>query len=124
MSDEKQIITQIEAYIHQGGGEYGDWFVGLADNPIDPIMEVTRLNEVQNHRFTYIETASHHIARTVADYFINTCGTNGNIREIETCCSLYVYKKAERLDVRGSALPVQGIKNRSANLSSQGSLST
>ncbi len=42
MNNEKHIIAQIEAYIRQGGGEYGDWFIGLADNPIDPIMEVSR----------------------------------------------------------------------------------
>jgi hypothetical protein len=126
MGDEKQIIAQIEAYIHQGGGEYGDWFIGLADNPIDPVMEVTRLHKVQNHRFSYIETVSHQIARAVADYFVNTCGTDGNIREIDAgkpCQSIYVYKKTERIAAHESALPVQGIGNQSANLSAQGTLS-
>jgi hypothetical protein len=95
MCDEKQIIAQIETYIRQGGGEYSGWYIGLADNPLDPITEAFRLNKVQNHRFTYIETVSHDTAKAVADYFVNTCGIDGNISEIDTGDALYVYKKAE-----------------------------
>jgi hypothetical protein len=97
MGDEKSIITQIEAYIRQGGGEYGDWYIGLAENPIDPITEAYRLHKVQNHRFTYLETVSHQAAKAVADYFVNVCGTDGNRNEIDTsrpCRALYIYKKA------------------------------
>jgi hypothetical protein len=123
VSNEKQIITQIETYIRQGGGEYSDWYVGLADNPLDPITEAFRLQKVQNHRFTYIETLSHDIAKAVADYFINVCGTDGDISETKTCDALYVYKKAEHHVVPETALPVQSIANQSSDLSSQNSLS-
>ena len=109
MNNEKHIIAQIEAYIRQGGGEYGEWFIGLADNPIDPIMEVSRLRKVQNHWFTYIETVSHKAAKAVADYFLKVCGTDGNIRDIDANRprrALYIYKKALNLIASKTAIPV------------------
>jgi hypothetical protein len=106
MNHEKNIITQIETYIQQGGGEYGDWFVGLADNPIDPVTEAFRLNKVQHRRFTYIETASQQAARFVSDYFLKVRGTDGDLSDIDTarpCQSIYVYKKADNLIASESA---------------------
>ena len=100
MGDQKYIIEQMETYIRQGGGEYGNWFIGLADNPIAPITETSRLRKVQNHRFTYVETMSVEVAKAVADYFINACGMDGNIGKTEkdgACRALYLYKKAEHL---------------------------
>ena len=98
VGDQKYIIEQMETYIRHGGGGYGDWFIGLADNPIVPVTEAFRLRKVQNHRFTYVETMSGEIAKAVADYFINACGVNGNISERQgegSCRALYLYKKAE-----------------------------
>lgn len=98
MGDQKYIIEQMETYIRQGGGGYGDWFIGLADNPITPIAEVSRLGKVQSHRFTYVETMSGEVAKAVADYFIDACGMDGNISESRRdggCRALYLYKKAE-----------------------------
>ncbi|MGB7580962.1 MAG: hypothetical protein WBL85_00755 [Sedimentisphaerales bacterium] len=109
MGNEKHIIAQIEAYIRQGGGEYGDWYIGLADNPIDPITEAYRLHKVQNRRFTYIETVSHQAAKAAADYFLNVCGTDGNLSDIDTIRpsrALYIYKKAPQLFPSESAIPV------------------
>jgi hypothetical protein len=99
-SDSKQIIEQIETYIREGGGEYKDWYVGMTDNPIEPVDEALLLNKVQSHRFTYIETISSQVAKTVADYFVNLCGTDGNFstKEISRASkSVYVYKKATHL---------------------------
>jgi hypothetical protein len=93
-------MEQIETYIRQGGGGYGDWFIGMAYNPIDPITEASRLHRVQSHRFSYIETISQEVARAVAEYFINVCGTDGDIIEEErddACRALYVYKKTKHL---------------------------
>ena len=100
MSDPGQIINQIKDYISEGGGEYRDWFVGISDDPIHPIIEVTLLHKVQNHRFTYIETISPQIAKAVADYFVNGRGTDGNLSENDRggiCRALFVYKKAAHL---------------------------
>jgi hypothetical protein len=99
MGDQKYIIEQMETYIRQGGGGYGDWFIGLADNPIAPITEVSRFGKVQNHRFTYIETMSGEVAKAVTDHFINACGVDGDISQTQGdggCRALYLYKKAER----------------------------
>jgi hypothetical protein len=109
MNDVKITIAQIETYICQRGGQYGDWYIGLADNPIDPVTEAFRLNKVQSRRFTYIETVSPEAAKAVADYFLNVCGTDGNIRDIDAKQpqrALYVYKKAPNLiDPSKSACP-------------------
>ena len=108
MGDEKNIIAQIETYIRQGGGGYGDWYIGLADDPIDPITEAFRLHKVQNQRFTYIETISPQAAKAVSDHFLNVCGTDGNLSDIDTsrpCRAIYIYKKAANLIVSGSAVP-------------------
>jgi len=99
LSEPGQIINQIKEYICERGGEYRDWYVGISDNPIDPVMEVSLLHKVQSHQFTYIETISSKIAKEVADYFVNTLGTDGNLNEKETidrCQAIYVYKKAAR----------------------------
>jgi hypothetical protein len=100
VGNQKYIIEQMKTYIQQGGGGYEDWFIGLANNPIAPITEVSRLGKVQNHRFTYIEAISGEVAKGVVDYFINACGTDGNTGEAEKrdgCRALYLYKKAEHL---------------------------
>ena len=108
MGNEKHIIAQIEAYICQGGGEYGDWYIGLANNPIDPITEAFRLHKVQNGRFTYMETVSYQVAKAVAAYFLNVCGTDGSLSDIDTtrpCRALYIYKKAANLLTYPEACP-------------------
>jgi hypothetical protein len=100
VDNEKNIIADVENYIRQGGGEYREWYIGLADNPIDPIIEAYRFRKVQSHRFTYIETISHDVAQAVADYFVNVCGTDGNLSktiQANPCRSVYLYKKAEQL---------------------------
>ena len=100
MGDAKQIIDQVETYIREGGGEYRDWFVGIGDNPIDPITEATLLHKVQGYRFMYIEIISPQVAKTVADYFVNVQGTDGNLNGKQICSvcrAVYVYKKAAHL---------------------------
>ena len=97
---QEQIINEIETYIREGGGEYEDWYVGLTDDPFEPINEALLLQKVQGERLSYIETSSPQIAQAVADYFVNLCGTDGNLstKEINRACnSLYVYKKATHL---------------------------
>ena len=109
MCGQKQIIDEIEAYICQGGGEYEDWYVGVADNPLDPIDEAMLFHKIQNHTFLYIETVSPQVANAVFDYFVNTQGTDGIVSEKEInrfCQALYVYKKA---------LHLAGKQNRKSN---------
>jgi hypothetical protein len=109
MDNEKQIIAQVETYIRQGGGEYGDWYIGLANNPIAPITEAFRLNKVRNGRFTYIEIISHNVAESVARYFLDVCGTDGNLADIDKirpCRAIYIYKKAPNIVNSETALPV------------------
>jgi len=103
VSNQKYIIEQIETYVRRGGSGYENWFIGLADNPITPIKEVSRLRKAQNRTFAYVETMSSETAKTVADYFINVRGMNGNISETkkdDACRALYLYKKAEHLVAR------------------------
>jgi hypothetical protein len=100
MGDAKQTIGQIETYIREGGGEYEDWFVGVTDNPINPITEATLLHKVQGRRFMYIETLSPQIAKAVAEHFINFQGTEGDFNERQTnnnCRAVYIYKRAAHL---------------------------
>ena len=60
MGSQKQIIDEITAYIHRGGGKYQDWFVGITDDPISPIDEALKLHKVEDRRFIYLETTSQH----------------------------------------------------------------
>ena len=96
----QKIIDEIEAYIQKGGGEYEDWYVGLTDDPFEPITEAKLLGKIQSERLLYVETPSPQIAKVVTDYFVNLCGTDGNLsakngnREYR---SIYVYKKAAHL---------------------------
>jgi hypothetical protein len=93
----KKTIDEIETYIREGGGEYRDWFIGVTDNPLDPIDEVTLLHKVQCHRFMYMETISQEAAKAVADYFVSVLRTDGNLSEnngSRVCRAIYIYKKA------------------------------
>lgn len=97
---QKQIINEIETYICQGGGEYEDWYIGITDNPMEPVNEALLLQKIQGGKLAYIETSSPQIAWAVADYFVNLCGTDGNLNMegiSRVCNSLYVYKKATHL---------------------------
>jgi hypothetical protein len=97
MGGQEQIIDEIMAYIHRGGGKYQDWFVGITDNPISPIDEALLSHEVDNHRFIYLETISQQVATAAADYFVNVLGTDGNLSKDnrgKKCHALYVYKKS------------------------------
>jgi hypothetical protein len=105
VGNQKYIIEQMETYIRQGGGEYGDWFIGLADNPIAPITETSRLRKVQNHRFTYVETISVEVAKSVADYFINACGMDGNISETEKMVPVGHYIFIKKSSISSPAKP-------------------
>ena len=106
VGDRKYIIEQMETYIRQGGGGYGDWFIGLADNPIAPITEVSRLRKVQNHRFTYVETMSGEVAKAVADYFIDACGMDGNISQAQIECGCLAYTFIKKPSVLSPPKPL------------------
>ena len=100
MGDEKHTIWEIETYIREGGGEYVEWYVGTADDPIDPAEAAFRLRKVRGGRFMYIETGSEEAALATANHFVNYCGTDGNLAEIGAGGpgrALYVYKKVEQL---------------------------
>ena len=93
----KQIIDEIETYIRRGGGQYRDWYVGIADNPINPIGKTEFFHKVQSHRFMYIETASTRESRAVAGFFVNILGTESNLDDDQAngdCRAVFVYKKA------------------------------
>ena len=93
-------MDEIKTYIRMGGGEYEDWFIGLADNPMDPINEALLFHRIQSHLFLYIETVSTQLATNVVNYFIITLGTDGFIskqRIQKGYKALYVYKKAVNL---------------------------
>jgi hypothetical protein len=56
-----------------------------------------------------METVSHRAAKAVADYFLNVCGTDGSLSNVDTtrsCRALYVYKKAANLVGSETAVPV------------------
>jgi hypothetical protein len=96
MSNEKNTIWEIETYIREGGGQYGDWYVGMADDPLRAVEETFRLHRVQNERFMYIEAESETAAAATVNHFVNCCGTGG--RAAETGAhgqprAIYVYKQ-------------------------------
>lgn len=88
------IISEMIAYMAQGGGRYSDWYVGIAS---DPRQRLFIDHSVQENGYGWIhrEAFNSDSARDVESHFTNTLGTDGDTGGGDyTTKFVYAYKKA------------------------------
>jgi len=90
----QEIISEIEAYMQNGGGSLRAWYVGISNDARTRLFNGHRVRE-NGDWWIYSKASSSQVAREVEDYFVNTLGTDGGIGGgDQTSDVVYAYKKA------------------------------
>ena len=92
----QQIKHDILAYIKEFGGDFGEWYVGIAADPLEALFKIHRLDKAKDP-WIYKQALSFNAARTVQQYFLTRLHTSGDaVTEAseDTDC-VYAYKKKE-----------------------------
>ena len=92
----QQIKYEILAYVYELGGDFCDYFVGIAENPEATLFENHKLDKSKDP-WLYRQALSNTAARTIRDYFSNRLRVDGTlvINGNEDTDWVYVYKKSE-----------------------------
>ena len=93
----QQIKWEILSYMKEFGGEFGDYYVGIAADPKMTLSEIHNV-DMEKDPWLYKQALSFTAARTVQRFFIDRLHVDGTpILEgnEETDC-VYVYKKSAR----------------------------
>ncbi len=70
------IIQEVDGYIKKGGRPYGDWYVGITDNPIRRLFLEHNVSR-ETGQWIYREAYSDTSAREVESFFLDYKGTQG-----------------------------------------------
>lgn len=88
-----EIISDIEAQIRKGGGDYGAWFVGIAKDSHGTLFTRHETEDLHDG-WIYREAFTPGVGRDVREYFVTQCGTGAGERsEDEAGRIVYAYKK-------------------------------
>ena len=93
----QQIKYEILAYIKEFGGEFHDWYVGIASDPKNTMFETHRVDE-EDDIWLYKQALTFAACKTVQTYFLEKLKTDGKAvteGNEDTDC-VYLYKKSER----------------------------
>lgn len=93
----QQIKYEFLAYIKEFGGDFEDYYVGIAADPQKALFEEHGLDKDKDP-WLYKQALTFYAARTVQNYFLDRLGTDGEPvrRGDEDMDCVYVYKKSER----------------------------
>ncbi|MGB0682760.1 MAG: hypothetical protein ACPGOV_08630 [Magnetovibrionaceae bacterium] len=72
----QQIVNEIAGHIRNCGGQYRDWYVGIAANPEDRLFSAHRVRK-QGDAWIFRPAANENAARQIERHFINSLGTKG-----------------------------------------------
>ncbi len=89
VKSKQEIINDIGEHIKEGGGGYGAWYVGIAENAKERLGQ-HNVTEWLISR----QASSSQVAREIEDYFVNALETDGGPGGgDETADMVYAYKK-------------------------------
>jgi len=91
----QQIKFELFAYIKEFGETFGDWYVGVADDPKAALFDRHKLDPADDI-WLYRQAVSFAACQTVQRYFIETLGTDGAlvISGTDHTDCVYLYKKS------------------------------
>lgn len=72
----QQIVNEIVDYMDKHGGNYRNWYVGIASNPRDRLFSDHNVNE-HSDLWIFNETNDEDTARRIEKHFIDNVGTQG-----------------------------------------------
>ena len=82
----------INDYIQNNGGDYANWYVGIASDIEQRLFSDHGVDQKNGH-WAWAKCESADVARDVEDYFVNTMGTKGGGGGgDETTKYVYAYK--------------------------------
>ena len=93
----QQIKYEILAYIKEFGGDFNDWYVGIAADPKITMFEKHSVHQ-NDGIWLYKQALTFTACKTIEDYFLDILNTDGKaVAEGDegTDC-VYLYKKSER----------------------------
>ena len=93
----QQIKYEILAYIKEFGGDFHDWYVGIASDPKNTMFETHSVDE-EDDIWLYKQALTFAACKTVQTYFLEKLKTDGEavIEGNEDTDCVYLYKKSER----------------------------
>lgn len=93
----QQIKYEILAYIKEFGGEFSDYYVGVADDPEKALFKSHQVDRKKDP-WLYKQALTFQAARTAQDYFLSRLKADGDavIDGDENTDCVYVYKKSKR----------------------------
>ena len=86
-----KIIREINDYMVSWGGNYRDWYVGIASNPRDRLFNDHNVNE-KTDAWIYRDAGTSSAARQVETYFLNLGCQGGSGGDDYTTRYAYAYK--------------------------------
>ena len=92
----QQIKYDILAYIKEFGGDFFDYYVGIAVKPEEALFETHKVDKT-NDPWLYRQTLSSIAARTVQDYFFNRLKVDADpaLDRNDEPNWVYAYKKSK-----------------------------
>ncbi len=93
----QQIKYEILAYMKEFGGDFHDWYVGIASDPKDTMFKTHSVDE-EDDIWLYKQALTFAACKTVQTYFLETLKTDGKAildGNEDTDC-VYLYKKSDR----------------------------
>jgi hypothetical protein len=93
----QQMKYEILAYIKEFGGDFGDYYIGLSDDPKRDLVDKHNV-DLEKDPWLYKQALTFQAARTTQDYFLSRLHADGARVEHggeDTDC-VYVYKKSDR----------------------------
>lgn len=89
----QEIISEIKSHMAQCGGNYSDWYVGIATDPKNRLFNNHNVDE-KNGAWIYREAENSSSARDIENYFVNTLKTGGGTGGGDYSSQyVYAYKK-------------------------------
>lgn len=90
-NSKQEIIDNFKNYIQSRGGNYSNWYIGIACDPEDLFLQLQNLD---NQCWDYTHIYDPQVARQILDYFINTLGIKETVSSADaTADIIYVYKR-------------------------------
>ena len=93
----QQIKYEILAYIKEFGGDFQDWYVGIAADPKNTMFEKHSVHK-DDDIWLYKQALTFTACKTIQEYFLEILKTDGKAvaQGDENTDCVYLYKKSER----------------------------
>jgi hypothetical protein len=93
----QQIKFEILAYIKEFGGDFNDWYVGIAADPKGTLFQTHKVHQ-EDDIWLHKQALTFTACKTIQKYFLDILKTDGKAvseGDEDTDC-IYLYKKSSR----------------------------